>query len=92
MAWFQVFHPVVHNRSATNGLRQAVLLLTPLNLTAGVYTLTVTDQIGCTINATTTINEPPAIVVETDTTPATCGMANGTANCFGLRWNWPVFV
>ena len=49
------------------------------NLTAGVYTLTVTDQIGCTINATTTINEPPAIVVETDTTPATCGMANGTA-------------
>ncbi|MBW8060765.1 MAG: hypothetical protein FVQ78_10730, partial [Solirubrobacterales bacterium] len=50
-------------------------------LSAGTYSVSVTDSNGCTANASVTISEPPAItlgIIGTDVT--TCGGSNGTAN------------
>jgi hypothetical protein len=49
------------------------------NLTAGTYTVTVTDANGCTATANTTITQPTAISIATSSTPATCGSSNGSA-------------
>ncbi|MBL0102853.1 MAG: SprB repeat-containing protein [Bacteroidetes bacterium] len=50
-----------------------------LNLSAGNYSVTVTDANGCTHSASTTVNQPAAINLVTSSSPATCGSANGTA-------------
>ncbi|HTB07313.1 MAG TPA: hypothetical protein VK806_10210, partial [Bacteroidia bacterium] len=52
------------------------------NLSAGVYTFTVTDANGCTANTTVTISQPGALTASiTGTTPALCnGGATGTAS------------
>jgi gliding motility-associated-like protein len=43
------------------------------NLTAGAYTVTITDSLGCSATATYNVTEPTAIVIGTPTiTPATC--------------------
>lgn len=42
------------------------------NLTAGVYTLTVTDAQGCTAFTGSTVNEPTALVVTPTVTDASC--------------------
>ena len=54
---------------------------TATNLTAGGYTVTVTDNNGCQQTATTTINEPAALTATiSSTTDALCnGQANGQA-------------
>ena len=49
------------------------------NLTAGSYTVTVTDANGCTAELTKTVNEPAELSIATSSTPSTCGEANGTA-------------
>ncbi|PCH95719.1 MAG: hypothetical protein COB85_04275 [Bacteroidetes bacterium] len=50
-------------------------------LSAGVsYTVTVTDGIGCMDNSSITLTEPAAIVLDTSTTDASCGVADGTAS------------
>jgi len=48
-------------------------------LPAGTYTLTVTDQKGCTTNQNWTITEPTQLTATTTVTASTCGNANGTA-------------
>lgn len=48
-------------------------------LGAGTYTVTVTDANGCTRSASASINEPSAITYTTNTTPAACGVADGSA-------------
>jgi gliding motility-associated-like protein len=48
------------------------------NLTAGNYTLIVTDANGCKDTAFTNISEPTAITSTIISTPATCGNMNGT--------------
>lgn len=49
-------------------------------LTAGIYSVTVTDNNGCTdSSAFATISEPSAIVVTATSTNANCGSSNGTA-------------
>jgi gliding motility-associated-like protein len=56
--------------------------LTASGLTAGTYTVTVTDNNGCISNATTSpdITEPPPISISTSNTPVSCfGGSNGTA-------------
>jgi len=56
------------------------------NVAAGSYSLTVTDGLGCTKSASTTLNAPPAFDVTTSITNATyCGATNGsvTANPSG---------
>ncbi|MCU0346549.1 MAG: SprB repeat-containing protein, partial [Saprospiraceae bacterium] len=56
------------------------------NLAAGSYSLTVTDALGCTKSATTTLTAPPAFTLTTTITNASnCGATNGavTANPSG---------
>ncbi len=45
---------------------------TASNLTAGTYTVTVSDGAGCQTVSTATITEPPAIDVQTVVTPVSC--------------------
>jgi hypothetical protein len=52
---------------------------TETGLTAGTYTITVTDANGCTSSATTTITEPTALTATISSTQATCSFANGSA-------------
>lgn len=49
------------------------------NLCAGTYTLTVTDDNGCFVDTTFTINEPAPFVVTTSSTTSNCNQADGTA-------------
>jgi gliding motility-associated-like protein len=48
-------------------------------LSAGVYTVTITDANQCTASATAIVKEPPAITHSYTTTPAACIGANGSA-------------
>jgi len=53
--------------------------VTATNLTAGSYSVTVTDSNGCTATDSVTINEPPVINMQTSFTNATCnGETDGT--------------
>ena len=53
---------------------------TALNLTTGNYTVTITDANGCTQSSSASVLEPAAIILNTNSTPSTCGSANGTAD------------
>ncbi len=53
---------------------------TASNLSAGTYTVTITDNSGCTYTpAAVTISEPPALTGSITSTNASCGNADGTA-------------
>src|SRR5678815_358662 len=45
-------------------------------LTAGTYTVTVTDANGCTTQASTTISEPPELTATATSTDAMCNGGN----------------
>ncbi len=50
----------------------------PTGLGAGIYVVTVTDNIGCSVTTSTTITEPTAIVADQiDSTNPNCGNADG---------------
>ncbi len=49
------------------------------NLPPGTYTVTVTNDAGDKKTATITITAPPAIVLNTTSTPENCGSKNGSA-------------
>ena len=49
------------------------------NLSAGTYTVTVTDAAGCIGTQTSTLTEPPALVLGAAASPATCGFSDGSA-------------
>jgi gliding motility-associated-like protein len=51
---------------------------TASGLTAGNYTVTVTDNTGCISTQTFTITQPQPILPNANTTAATCGSSNGT--------------
>ncbi len=53
---------------------------TESGLTAGSYTCTITDAHSCTITENVTINEPSAMVLTMNSTDASCGIANGSAD------------
>ncbi|MDD5569889.1 MAG: gliding motility-associated C-terminal domain-containing protein [Bacteroidales bacterium] len=48
------------------------------NVVSGTYIVTVTDAVGCTITATTTILDSPPVTLSTSQTPTNC-FPNGTA-------------
>ncbi len=49
-------------------------------LSAGTYTVTITDSNGCTRTSTVTLTNPPTLSTTTTTTPVSCnGGCNGTA-------------
>lgn len=48
-------------------------------LTAGIYTITVLDSIGCPATNTVVVGQPTQIIIKTSTSPATCGQINGQA-------------
>ena len=50
------------------------------NLTAGSYTVTVTDGNGCTATKLFFVVQSPPILVFLSSTPAICGQSNGTIN------------
>jgi len=52
-----------------------------INLAGGTYTITVTDDNGCTASASFTVNEPSAILITGVVTPVSCfGGNNGAIN------------
>ena len=53
----------------------------PSGMPAGTYTVTVTDNSGCSMTATYTITQPAQPVgLATSSTPALCGATDGSAN------------
>jgi gliding motility-associated-like protein len=48
-------------------------------LVAGTYTITVTDQNSCTVSGSFVVNQPLVINATTSSTPAGCGLSNGSA-------------
>lgn len=50
---------------------------TATNLSAGTYSVTVTDDNSCTITANTTLTQAPAIVANAAITPSNCTQADG---------------
>lgn len=68
------------------------------NLTAGAYTVTVSDQKGCTAISSTMIGQPPDLLLTTQINAETCsGACNGNialtpsggAGAYGISWNQP---
>ena len=49
------------------------------SLSAGSYTVIVTDDNNCNVSTSITITEPGAMILSTSTTDATCGASDGTA-------------
>ncbi|MBI4647084.1 MAG: T9SS type A sorting domain-containing protein, partial [Bacteroidia bacterium] len=49
------------------------------NIPAGSYTVTVTDDRGCTATESVTVSAPSEILLDIVTTPANCGDEDGTA-------------
>ncbi|MBO7134604.1 MAG: HYR domain-containing protein [Bacteroidales bacterium] len=58
---------------------------TIVNVPAGTYVVTITDDHGCTATANATISQPPLLEVSVTASDATCGSVGGTvtANVFG---------
>ena len=52
---------------------------TATGLIAGSYTVTVTDNNGCTATASVIITEPPLLTATTSFTQASCNLSNGSA-------------
>lgn len=61
------------------------------NLTAGTYTVTTTDNKGCAFIATVTITQPPAIIINVDSSknPSCYGSTNGDINISASGGNIP---
>lgn len=64
-------------------------------VTAGTYTVTISDNNGCPYPTTIAVSEAPAIFMSILATDASCGNANGTASvsaiggtgAFGFQWS-----
>ncbi len=62
------------------------------SLCVGPYTLSVTDQNGCTLDSTWTVNAPPPLVVQGSSTFSTCGVCDGSAGVTVSGGTEPYFV
>ncbi|MGE0562119.1 MAG: gliding motility-associated C-terminal domain-containing protein [Flavobacteriales bacterium] len=66
-----------------------------IGLLPGTYNVTVTDANGCSVVDVAVVNEPSLIMANETTTPAACGVNDGTATVFptggsgaGYTYNW----
>ena len=50
------------------------------NIPAGIYTITATDNAGCSGTQTAVVNQPAQIILTTNSTDAACGQSTGSAN------------
>jgi gliding motility-associated-like protein len=81
-------YTIVWNPAVASGLSAS-------NLTAGNYTVTVTDENGCVAEVTFTISSPAPLNVQMSGSPTDCGSSNGTVNTlvsggtgpFTYSWN-----
>jgi len=48
------------------------------NLSAGIYSVVVTDNVGATVTASVTITEPSPLVINTTINHASCNLSNGS--------------
>lgn len=60
-----------------------------ISVSAGTYTVTVTDDNGCTATGNTQLSQPTAINASASTTGATCGNANGSATASATGGSGP---
>jgi trimeric autotransporter adhesin len=49
------------------------------NLCNGTYSIVVTDAVGCSTSGSITVTSPPAMTLQTSSTPSICTSANGSA-------------
>jgi gliding motility-associated-like protein len=49
------------------------------NLSPGIYTVTVTDSVGCSSTQNANVFSPPAIILTGSSTPAGCNLSDGSA-------------
>ncbi len=77
-----VFSPAANGNTYQWNDPQAQTTPTAVGLSPGIYTLLVTDALGCDTTYTASISQPPGLVIgNLNTTNVTCnGGANGTAN------------
>jgi hypothetical protein len=68
--------PYTYQWNAAGNLGTAI---TANALCVGAPSVVVTDANGCTVTGNTTITQPTAIVINTSSTPSTCGNADGQA-------------
>ena len=64
----------------------------PIGLTAGAYTLTVTDNSGCNASLTVIITEQPEIIIIPTTTPITCYGADNASISLTISGGNPPYV
>lgn len=64
----------------------------PTALTAGAYTLTVTDNSGCNASITVTITEQPEIIIIPTTIPITCYGADNASISLAISGGNPPYV
>lgn len=62
---------------------------TAINLCAGDYTVTVTDANSCSDTQTLTLSDPAPVSVNPSSSPATCGVSNGTITLTPVTGNAP---
>ncbi|RMH01398.1 MAG: T9SS C-terminal target domain-containing protein, partial [Chloroflexi bacterium] len=65
-------------------------------LSAGSYSVTVTDSTGCTVSQSINISEPPAVTIQGTVADASCGSNNGSIDVtvtggngspYGFQWS-----
>ena len=73
----------------------AAVTSNPTGLTAGNYLVTVTDANGCTVNATTSVTSPNALIVTASSLPTLCyngnngsAQANASGGTAGYTYSW----
>jgi trimeric autotransporter adhesin len=61
------------------------------SLAAGSYSVLVTDNDGCTITFSVTVNQPSALASSTGSSPDTCGLATGSATVTSTSGGTPPY-
>ncbi|QEE49813.1 PKD domain-containing protein [Flavobacterium alkalisoli] len=80
----------LYNWTGPNGFTSANEDL--IGITAGAYTLTITDDLGCNETITVTITEQPEIIIIPTTTPITCYGADNASISLAISGGNPPYT